>query len=317
MRALETASLRWIEVPTPQPGPGELRIRVRAAGCNRADLLQRSGKYPAPAGESDLLGLEVSGTVEEVGPEVQEFKSGDRVCALLAGGGYAEQVVAPAGQCFPLPKGFSWEQGAAVPEVFTTAWLNLFREGALSLGESCLVHAGGSGVGTAAIALCNARGNPIAVTVGSSSKAEKCVALGADRAWLRTDDWATLTKAWCSNGVSVILDPVGGSTLAANQSALAIGGRLVAIGLMGGRTAEIDLGKWLMNRQRWIGSVLRSRTRSEKAAIVADVREHVWPLFEQGLRPTLDGILSMEQAAEAHALLASNGTFGKVVLTFG
>ncbi len=311
-------SLSWEEVEDlPTPGPKEVRIKVCATAVNRADLLQRSGKYPPPPGITDILGLECSGTVLEVGSEVSWPGVGEPVCALLAGGGYAEEVVVPAGLVLPVPKGVSLVEAAALPEVFTTAWLNLRLEGALSHGtfpERVLVHAGASGVGTAAIQLCVAWGNPVAVTVGSANKVEFCRALGAELALDRhAGPWFEQIKAW--GGVDLILDPVGGSYLDHNISVLRNRGRLVIIGVMGGTQGTLALGRLLVKRLSVKGSVLRSRSVAEKTEILQGVKKEVWPLFEAGLaRPIVEEILAIQMAEEAHQLLASNRTMGKVLL---
>lgn len=307
--------LVWREQPSPGAiGPDEVRIRVAWAGMNRADVMQRAGHYPPPPGASDILGLEVSGTLTEVGPAVERFKTGERVCALLAGGGYAEEVVVSSHQVLPLPDGLSLREGAALPEVFATAWLNLFMEGALKAGERVLLHAGASGVGTAAIQLCKAFDHPCFVTVGSEDKLEACRKLGAEAGWNRHDgSFVDAVKQW--GGADMILDPVGASYLADNQQALNADGRLVLIGLMGGRNAELDLGRMLMKRQRLIGSTLRARPPQAKGLILDALHAHVWPRLASGeVRPLIDRTWPIDQAEVAMAHLASNETIGKVLL---
>lgn len=296
------------------PGPGEVRIAVRATAVNRADLLQAAGLYPPPPGASDILGLECAGTVIAAGAGVMQWAPGDAVCALLAGGGYADDVVVDARHCLPLPAGLSFEEGAALPEAFATAWLNLFMEAGLRPGERVLLPAGASGVGTAALQLCRLRGNPCFVTVGSAEKLAACLALGATGGIVRGEQ--ALTDLLGGAGVDVILDQVAGSMLEDHLRLLNTDGRLVLIGLMGGRTAPVDLGRMLVKRLRIIGSTLRSRSADDKAALVAALAREVWPAFTDGrLRPVIDRVFALEQAAAAHAHVAANRNTGKVVLT--
>lgn len=311
--------LVWTDAADPVLGPGSVRIAVRATAINRADLVQRSGNYPPPPGASDIMGLECAGEVLEVGEGVTRVQPGDSVCALLAGGGYAEQVVVPAGQVLKVPDGLDAVQAAAIPEVFATAYLNLYMEAALQPGERVLLHAGASGVGTAAIQLCRAFHNPCFVTAGSDAKIERCVGLGADGGFDRhAGGFADAVKAWSDGGVDVILDPVGAAYLAQNLACLKLGGRLVLIGLMGGASAEINLGLLMMKRARLIGSTLRARPVSEKAAVMDQLKARVWPLLASGaIEPVIDHVLPIEQAEQAHALVAGNDTVGKVVMTVG
>ena len=319
MKAILTVNdqLVWGDTDEPALGPGKVRIRNHATAVNRADLLQRRGGYPPPPGASPILGLECAGVAAEVGEGVSRVAPGDAVCALLAGGGYAETVVVPAGQVLPKPQGLTFAQAAALPEVFATAYLNLYGEAKLAKGERALVHAGASGVGTAAIALCRAFGNPVFVTVGSADKIARCVALGADGGCNRHDgSFLEPVRAWSEgHGVDVILDPVGGNYLADNLAALATDGRLVLIGLLGGARAELPLAQVLSRRLRIIGSTLRARTIAAKAAVMDALAEHVWPRLESGeMQPVLEQVLPIAEAEAAHALIASNETFGKVVL---
>lgn len=316
MRAIEEIDgrLAWTVVETPKPGPGQIRVRVAATAVNRADLVQREGHYPPPPGASSILGLECSGVVDEVGPGVSWPKPGDEVCALLSGGGYAEYAVFPASHALPIPNGLSLLEAAAIPEAFTTAWLNLRREGELAEGERVLIHAAASGVGTAALQLCLIWGNPTFATVGSAAKEQRCRALGADATANRKDGpWLGKVRAW--GNADVILDPVGAAYLETNIHALNPRGRLVNIGLMGGREGILPLGPLLTKRLTIRGSVLRSRSDEEKAEILAALQEDVWPLLNQGsVRPIIDEVLDIERAQEAHDLLARNKTVGKVVL---
>lgn len=310
--------LAWDEAPAPEaPGPGEVRLSVAWAGVNRADLMQRAGHYPPPPGASPILGLEVSGHVSEIGEGVSGLAAGQRVCALLAGGGYAEEVVVDARQVLPLPEGLDLRQGAALPEVFATAWLNLFMEGALAPGERMLLHAGASGVGTAAVQLCRAFGHPCFVTVGSEAKLAACRELGADAGWNRhRGSFVDAVKAW--GGADVILDPVGASYLADNQRVLNSDGRLVVIGFMGGRQAALDFGRLLMKRQRLIGSTLRGRPPAGKGEILEALHARVWPRLASGeIVPLIDRSWPIAEAEAAHAHVAADANIGKVLLEVG
>lgn len=312
----DQGEMRWSKVPAlPSPGPGEVKLRVAWAGVNRADLAQLAGKYPPPPGASETLGLEISGTLIEVGSEVKGVELGQPVCALLAGGGYAEEVIVDARQLLPLPDGLGLREGAALPEVFATAWLNLFMEARLTAGEQALIHAGASGVGTAAIQLCRAFGHPCFATVGSQAKRNACEALGADASWNRHDgDFTEAVKAW--GGADVILDPVGASYLAANQRVLNPDGRLVVIAMLGGARAELDYGRLLMKRQRLIGSTLRARPPEQKERILAQLQENVWPKLVRGeIKPLIHRTWPIEQAADAHAYLKSDANIGKLLLS--
>jgi putative PIG3 family NAD(P)H quinone oxidoreductase len=312
----EFHTMVWSETPTPSPGPGEVLLRVRATACNRADLLQRRGRYPPPPGASLILGLEAAGEVAEVGADVVGWKPGDRACCLLTGGGYAQFVVVPAAMLLPIPAGLDFGQAAAIPEVFYTAYLNIFIEAQQKPGETVLIHAAASGVGTAAIQLCKAFASPVFATA-SQGKIAYLESLGVDQAIDREqDDFAAIiAQVTDRRGVDIILDPVGASYLNQNVNSLATGGRLVLIGLLGGTQADLALGRVLMKRLRIIGSVLRSRSLEEKVHITDVIRERVWPLFEAGtLRPVIDCTFPIEEVNDAHDLLQSNATIGKVVL---
>lgn len=312
--AVEGDKLVWREhAPLPLKAD-EVRIEVAWAGMNRADVLQRAGNYPPPKGASEVLGLEVSGIVTEVGPSVERFEVGARVCALLAGGGYAEEAVVPEAQVLPIPHNLTLQEAAALPEVFATAWLNLYMEGDLREGERVLLHAGASGVGTAAIQLCKALGNPCFVTVGSQDKISVCRELGADQGWNRHDgSFVDAVKAW--GGADLILDPVGGDYLVQNQQVLNLDGRIVLIGVMGGAKTEIDLGRMLMKRQRLLGSTLRARSPASKGTVMDALYAHVWPLLEAGeVKPLIAKTWSIEEAQAAMEYLESNANIGKVLL---
>ena len=310
--------LRAVDRPIPQPGPGEVLIRVAAAGVNRPDVMQRAGAYPPPPGASDLPGLEVAGVIERVGNGVTEWRGGDAVCALVAGGGYAEYCVAPAPQCLPVPRGLDMASAAAIPETFFTVWTNVFERGALQAGESALIHGGSSGIGTTAIQLASARGSRVFATAGSDAKCRACEQLGADRAinYKQEDFVEAIKSATGGRGVDLILDIVGAPYLDKNLRALAIDGRLVQIGLMGGSEAPLDLRRILRRRLTVTGSTLRPRSVEEKGAIADALRRHVWPLLESGrVKPVIDRTLPLRDAAEAHRIMESSEHIGKIVLT--
>ena len=311
--------LAWTEVPDPaDPGPGEVRVRVAASAVNRADLLQRQGRYAPPPGASPYLGLECSGVIESLGPGVEGWSVGDGVCALLAGGGYAEQVLVPAGQLLPVPAGVSLAEAAALPEAACTVWSNVFMGAGLRPDEVLLVHGGGSGIGTMAIQLARQLGARVAVTAGSAATLERCSALGAEILvnYREQEFEEVVREATGGHGADVILDNMGAKYLARNVSTLADNGRLVVIGLQGGVRAELDVGLLLAKRAAVLATSLRARPAGEKAAIVRSVRQHVWPLIEDGaVRPVIDRTLPMAAAADAHRVLEAGGHVGKVVLT--
>jgi putative PIG3 family NAD(P)H quinone oxidoreductase len=312
--------LRPARRPVPRPGRGEVLIRVRAAGVNRPDVLQREGRYPPPAGASDVPGLEVSGTVVAVGERVPEWQSGDEVCALVAGGGYAEYCVAPAPQVLPVPKGLDVVDAAAIPETFFTVWTNVFERGRLVSGESLLVHGGSSGIGTTAIQLGSAFGARVFATAGTPEKCTACERLGAERAIDRKqeDFVAVVRQLTEGKGVDVVLDIVGGDYVPRNLAALAIEGRLVQIAFLRGSRAEVDLLPVLQRRLTITGSTLRPRTVEQKGAIARALRASVWPLLESGLvKPVVHARFALDEAAAAHRLMESNAHFGKIVLVAG
>ena len=306
--------LVWMPTDTPPMKAGCVRIKVRATAVNRADLMQAKGKYPPPEGVTDILGLECSGEVMEVADGVSWPAVGDKVCALLAGGGYAEEVVVPAGQVLPIPSNLSLVEAAALPEVFTTAWLNLRLEGELKEGESVLVHAGASGVGTAAVQLCAAWGNPVVATMGSDKKCERVRALGATLTINRHNgSWGLKAKEF--GKFDVILDPVGGRYLESNIWHLKPRGRLINIGLLGGNEGTLPLGPVLVKRLQIKGSVLRSRSVEEKTEIISGVREEVWPLVESGMvSPIIHDVMDLKEAEKAHLEISKNDTIGKILL---
>lgn len=313
MKALQgvEGQVAWVEEPSPACDVGQVRIRVAAAGLNRADLLQKAGLYPPPPGASQVLGLECSGVISEVGAG-SSWQVGDRVCALLAGGGMAEEVVVDGRHVLPVPEGVSLIEAAALPEVYATVWLNVFQLAALKPGEKILLHAGASGIGSAAIQLCKAFGNPCWVSVGSAERLAYCEALGAQGGVVRTDDIESLRDF---GPFDVILDPVGGDYSALNLRLMALDGRWVLIGLMGGREAKLDLAQVLAKRVQLLGSTLRSRSDQFKADLLSDLGQHVWPLFAEGrLRPQLAKAFAVKDAEAAFAELASNTVAGKLVL---
>lgn len=312
--------LQWAEVDDLQAGPGEVRIQVAASAVNRADTLQRVGRYSVPEGASPIIGLECSGTVDQVGPGVSGWSVGDQACALLDGGGYAEQVVVPATQVLPVPAGVSLRDAAALPEVACTVWSNLVMIGQLRSGDDVLVHGGGSGIGTFAIQLVRALGGRVLVTAGSPEKLARCRELGADVGinYREQDFVAEARTATEGRGVDLLLDNMGGPYLARNLEALADDGRMITIGLQGGPTAELDMRPMLRRRLTLHVTTLRSRPRAQKADVVAQVRENVWPLFGDGrIRPVIDRALPMAEAEQAHRLLESSRHVGKVLLVPG
>ena len=313
----EPEVLRWLEVPDPVPGPGDVIIDVAASGVNRADLMQRQGFYPPPPGAPPYPGLECSGRVRAVGAGVTSWRPGDAVCALLAGGGYAEQVAVPEGQLLPVPQNVDVTAAAAFPETACTVYANVFQLAGLAAGEMLLVHGGSSGIGTMAIQLARAFGARVACTAGSPQKLARCRELGADVAInYRSEDFAAAVRdATDGAGADVILDIMGASYLARNLAALATGGRLVVIGLQGGSRAELDLGVLMRKRASLHATTLRARPADEKAAVVAAVRDHVWPLINAGrVAAVIDRELPMSQAARAHRVMASGEHIGKILL---
>ena len=309
--------LQWEEVPDPVPGPGEVLIDVAAAGVNRADLLQRQGLYPPPPGAPHYPGMEVSGRIESVGDGVTGWQAGDEVCALMAGGGYAEKVAVPAGQVLPIPTGLTVKDAAALPETTCTVYSNLVLVGGLRAGNTMLVHGGASGIGTTAIQLGKALGARVICTAGSPAKLDRCRELGADVAIsYRDEDFVEVVKdVTGGHGADVILDIMGASYLARNLAALATEGRLVIIGRQGGNRAELDLGLLQSKRASIHATTLRNQPVAEKSAIVAAVTDQVWPLVSAGtVTPVIHELVPMAEAAKAHRLLEEGGHTGKVLL---
>jgi len=312
--------LTLAERPDPLAGPGEVVIDVAAAGVNRPDIIQRLGKYPPPPGASDIPGLEVAGTIVAVGPGASSFAPGDEVCALVAGGGYAERVNVPQEQCLPIPRGLSMIEAAAIPETYFTVWTNVFERGRLTRGESILIHGGTSGIGTTAIQLARAFGAHVLATAGSDEKCEATRALGASHAFnYRTTDWVAGTKtATDGRGVDLVLDIVGGDYMGRNLDVLALEGRLVQIAFLKSPKAELDFSV-MMRKRAWItGSTLRPRTPAQKGVIAEQLRQHVWPLLEaRTVRPIIHQVFPLAQAAAAHRLMETSSHIGKIVLQLG
>jgi len=310
--------LRWAEVADPEPAEGEVLIDVTASAVNRADLLQRMGFYPPPPGITEVLGLECSGTIRALGAGVIGWSVGDEVCALLAGGGQAERAVVPAGQCMPVPDGVALTIAGALPEVTCTVWSNLVQIAELSEGDLLLVHGGASGIGTTAIQIGKALGATVVTTAGSPAKLARCRELGADLALdYHDEDFVTAVRDFSGDhGADVILDIMGAAYLEQNVKALAIGGRLVCIGMQGGTRGELDLGTLLSKRGSIYATSLRSRPITEKAAICRSVADGLWPYVADGrVRPIVEASYPMNQVAEAHTLVADSGHVGKVLLT--
>ena len=313
--------LKPVERPMPAPAAGEVVIRVHAAGVNRPDILQRLGKYPPPPGASDIPGLEVAGTIAAVGPAAQDgasrWKAGDAVCALVSGGGYAEYCVAPSPQCLPIPTSLDFVAAAAVPETYFTVWTNLFQRGRLTSGQTVLVHGGSSGIGTTAIQLARAAGATVYATAGSREKCAACERLGAAHAinYQTMDFVQAVSELTSSRGVDIILDIVGGPYLPRNLDCLAVEGRLIQIGLLGGPKSDINLAVLMQKRLTIAGSTLRIRSVEEKGAIARELEQHVWPLLAaKRVAPVIHQTLPLTKAAEAHRLLESGQVIGKVVL---
>jgi len=309
--------LRWTEVADPVPGPGEVVVDVTAAGVNRADLMQRQGFYPPPAGAPPYPGLECSGTVSAIGSGVTKFKAGDEVCALLSGGGYAEKVAVPEGQLLPRPESVTLTEAASFPETACTVYSNVFMTARLQPGEIILIHGGGSGIGTMAIQQAKNAGATVAVTAGSQEKLEACKRLGADIAinYREENFTESLKRATDNHGVDVILDIIGAAYLADNVDALAVGGRMVTIGMQKGSKAELDLGKLMTKRATISATTLRARPKEQKAEIVQAVKEHVWPLIEdRKITPVIYRELPFPDAAEAHRIMEASTNIGKILL---
>lgn len=310
--------LQWVERPMPEPGEDEVLVKIAAAGVNRADVLQRQGNYPPPEGApQDIPGMEIAGEIAGVGKNVQRWKAGDKVCALLSGGGYAEYATVPEGQCLPVPKKLSMIEAASLPEGVITVWANLFEAGLLGPAQTALIHGGSSGIGTIAIAMAKTYGAKVFATAGSEEKCDACRKLGADLAInYKTDDFvAVIERETQGKGVHVVLDMVGGDYVTRNLSVLAPEGRHVSIAVQSGRVASVDL--WLVMRKRLIltGSTLRHRSRTDKARLVRAVEEKIWPwINEAKIKPLIYKTFSIKQAGDAHKVMESGVHIGKIVL---
>ena len=317
MKAIVIAdkNLNWVDNEDPNCKDNEVIIKVKSTAVNRADLAQRAGLYPAPPGASEILGLECSGIIQEIGRNVVDRKVGDEVVALLAGGGYAEYVSCPEVQTLPLPKNLNLSDGAAIPEVFATCWLNLFMEGNLKKGEKVLFHAGASGIGTAGIQLCNIFQCESYITAGSEEKVEFCIDLGSNAGTVRLENSFKSFKDHCPSGLDIILDPVGANYFEENLNNLAIDGRLIIIGILGGVNGKINIGNLLMKRQKIIGSTIRSRSIEVKGKVMNALYENIWDHFEKKIiKPIIYKKLPIREADEAHKIMENNNNIGKIIL---
>ena len=311
----ENKELIWADSEKPEILDNEVLIKIKATAVNRADVVQKNGFYPPPLGASEILGLECSGIIEAIGKNVKKRKVGEQVCALLAGGGYAQYASCPEEQAIPTPEGISLTNSASLPEVFATCWLNLFHEANMQENDIVLLHAGASGIGTAAIQLCNLFNCKSFVTASTHEKISYCIKLGAENGSLRSNKPFDDVKNWAPDGVDIILDPVGGSYFQDNLNALSIEGRLLLIGLMGGTKSEINLGQVLMKRQKIIGSTIRARSSIVKGKVMNDLLEKVWPHFKsKKIKPIIYKTMSIENANQAHEIMEKDENIGKLVL---
>ena len=311
----DNKDLLWSEAKKPKILDHEVLIKIKATAVNRADVVQKNGFYPPPPGASEILGLECSGVIEAIGKNVKKRKVGEKVCALLAGGGYAQYASCPEQQAVPAPEGISLTEAASLPEVYATCWLNLFHEANMKEGDVVLIHAGASGIGTAAIQLCNIFNCKSFVTAGSSQKINYCINLGANNGSLRHEKPFEDIKKWEPDGIDIILDPVGGKYFEDNLSILSMEGRLLLIGLMGGTKSQIDLGPILMKRQKIIGSTIRARSSFIKGKVMNDLHQKVWPYFKsKKLNPIIHKTMNIKEANKAHEVMEKNENIGKIVL---
>ncbi len=306
------------EAEMPLVGPYDILIKVKSTAVNRADLMQKKGLYPPPPGASEILGLECSGIVDAVGKKVTSRRVGDEVCALLAGGGYAEYVACPEFQAIPKPTNLNWEEASSLPEVYATCWLNLFIEGNLTNNNKVLFHAGASGIGTAGIQLCKAFNCESFVTAGNEEKIKYCMNLGASGGAVRGDKMFSEVQSWVPEGFDIILDPVGANYFEDNLKMLGLEGRLIIIGLMGGMEANINLGHLMMKRQRIIGSTIRARSEELKKIVMNELHEKVWPFIESNqIKPVIHEVLDISETEKAHQIMEDNQNIGKLVLSLG
>ena len=311
---IKEGEIALVELPIPEPKQGEVLIKIKASAINRADLAQKNGLYPPPPGASLIMGLECSGIIEAVGEGVKTRLVGEEVCALLAGGGYAEYVTCPEQQVTSVPKGLDWIESASIPEVYATCWLNLFIEGNLTAGNKVLFHAGASGIGTAGIQLCNNFGCESFISAGTKEKIEFCMNLGASGGSIRERVFEEIQE-WSPEGVDIILDPVGANYLEGNLKVLGLEGKLIIIGLMSGMQTDINLGHLMMKRQRIIGSTIRARSVELKGEVMKDLETKVWPLFSDGsIKPIIHEVFELQDVEKAHSVMERNENIGKVVL---
>ena len=318
MKAIEVVEGKAIlnETEKPSIGLNEILIKIKSTAVNRADLMQKKGLYPPPPGASEILGLECSGIVYEIGKNVTSRKVGEEVCALLAGGGYAEYVACPEFQAVPKPANLNWAEASSIPEVYATCWLNLFIEGNLTNNNKVLFHAGASGIGTAGIQLCRVFNAESFITAGSEEKVKFCKDLGASAGAVRGDGMFDEVKSWAFNGFDLILDPVGANYLENNLKVLGLEGKLIIIGLMGGTESNINLAHLMMKRQKVIGSTIRARSEELKKIVMQDLCKKVWPFFESGaIKPIIHKTMGLEDTEKAHQIMEENKNIGKLVLT--
>lgn len=317
MKAIEVVNKELIlgDIEKPEPKENEVLIKVMAAGLNRADIAQKNGLYPPPPGASDILGLECSGVITEVGKEVTSRKPGDEVIALLAGGGYAEYVTCPEHLAIRKPIELDWAESASIPEVYATCWLNLFIEAQMREGDKVVFHAGASGIGTAGIQLAKAFGCKSFITAGTKKKVDFCLKLGSSEGEIRSKSIFEKIKNWAPDGVDIILDPIGGEYFENNLSILGLEGRLIIIGLMGGASANINLGRLMMKRHKVIGSTIRARDLATKSKVMSDLENKVLPLFKKKqLKPIVHEVLAFSECQKAHRIMEANENIGKIIL---
>ncbi|MBL08616.1 MAG: NAD(P)H-quinone oxidoreductase [Rhodobiaceae bacterium] len=317
MKAIQIneGKMLWEETSLPRCEDSEVLIKIKATAVNRADLAQKAGLYPPPPGASQILGLECSGIIEKVGNKVKNRKLGEEVTALLSGGGYAEYVCCPEKQVLPIPKSLTLLESAAIPEVFATCWFNLFMQGNLKTGEKVLFHAGASGIGTAGIQLCKEFGCYSYVTAGTEEKVNFCVELGSEKGIVRSENRYESFKNYCPEGLDIILDPVGGNYFEENLNNLAIDGRLIIIGILGGTEGKLNIGHLLMKRQKIIGSTIRSRSIKVKGQVMEQLFYKIWPLFNaRKIKPIIYKTMNINEAEKAHQIMSKNNNIGKIVL---
>ncbi len=315
---INNGKMTWAEAPKPNFKNSEVLIKVKATAINRADLAQKAGLYPPPPGASEILGLECSGIIEKVGKNVKNRRVGEQVTALLAGGGYAEYVSCPEEQVLPIPKNLTLIESAAIPEVFATCWLNLFMEGNLKKNQKVLFHAGASGIGTAGIQLCKEFGCHSYITAGSKEKIDFCIKLGSENGIVRSENSYDSFENYCPDGFDIILDPVGGNYFEENINNLAVDGRLIIIGILGGVEGKLNIAHLLMKRQKIIGSTIRSRSTKIKGDVMKELFKKVWPLFERNkIKPIIYKSINITDVEKAHKIMSVNDNIGKIILEVG